>query len=164
MLWRPRTVLSVGSTPPPASMRLIMGLGYYSPPLCLGTPPPAGGVGLRGANEKVGPYVRVVSGRVIMRMAVTFQPNLLVFVLQNAQWLSRHVSHHRVRVWQPLQYLQTETRISVCDIAKCFTSGSHRVSCWTDAISVIVRGDSPQQRRRCIIGSRVYSAHQCFSC
>ena len=70
----------------------------------------------------------------------------------------------RVRVWQPLQYLRTEARISVCDIAKCFTSGSHRVSCWTDAISVIVRVDSPPQSRRCIIGSRVYSAHQCFSC
>ena len=105
-----------------------------------------------------------VSGRIIMRMAVTFQSNILVFVLQHPQWQSRSVSHHLVRVWQPLQYLQTETRISVCDIAKCFTSGSHRVSCWTDAISVIVRVDSPPQSRRCIIGSRVYSAHQCFSC
>lgn len=128
MLWRPRTVLSVVSTPPPASMRLIMGLGYYSPPLCLGTPPPAGGVGVRGANEKVGPYVRVVSGRVIMRMAVTFQPNLLVFVLQNAQWLSWPAIHHSVRVLQPFQYLRTKTRISFGNIAQCFTSWSHRVS------------------------------------
>jgi hypothetical protein len=141
-----------------------MGLGYYSPPLCLGTSQPAGGVGIRGANVKFGPYVRVVSGRVIKRVSVTFQPNLLVFVLQHPRWLSRSVSHHCVCVWQPLQYLRTEMSISVCDIAECFTSGSHRVGCWTDAISVIVRVDSPPQSVRCVIGSRVYSAHQCFSC
>ena len=87
-----------------------------------------------------------------MRVAVTFQQNLLVFVLQQPQWLSRSVSHYRVCVWQPLQYLQTEMRMSVCDIAKCLTSGSHRVSCWTDAISVIVRVDSPPQSGRCVIG------------
>jgi hypothetical protein len=47
--------------------------------------------------------------------------------------------------------------VEVCQspqrMATSFNSGSHRVSCGTDTISVIVKGDSLPQSGRCIIGS-----------
>ena len=55
--------------------------GLVFPPVVSQDSPPAVGVGVRGTNKKIVPFVRVVSSCIYSRLAIMFQPNLLVFVL-----------------------------------------------------------------------------------